>query len=223
MTEGKLIAFEGGYSTGKTTQAKLFYDRLVAAAEPGAPAPVFAREPGGTPLGERVRDLLLEDGIKRGSAADLMLFCAARAQLVEDVLRPALRAGRDVVLDRYWPSSIVYQAILGGVHVTAAHRVTEAARGFLSKEDALEADAFVWLRLPPEEMARRTATRPARHRFHLPDPEKVDDAYERVMKTSIFFGNVLEVDASGTQEEVEARVSAAYDAWTVERRNQWRP
>jgi dTMP kinase len=106
---GRFIAFEGGEACGKSTQA-----RLLAAAL-GA---VLTREPGGTPLGEQVRALLLDPAFGDVDArAEALLMAAARAQHVRDVIAPALAAGRDVVTDRYTGSSIAYQGYGRGLAV----------------------------------------------------------------------------------------------------------
>jgi dTMP kinase len=96
-----LIAFEGADGTGKSTQARLLADRLGA---------VLTREPGGTPLGEILRSIVLDPaGVAPADRAEALIIAAARAQLVAEVLRPALEAGRDVVTDRYIASSVAYQ------------------------------------------------------------------------------------------------------------------
>ena len=98
---GRLIAFEGADGTGKSTQARLLADRLGA---------VLTREPGGTPLGEILRSIVLDPaGVAPADRAEALIIAAARAQLVAEVLRPALEAGRDVVTDRYIASSVAYQ------------------------------------------------------------------------------------------------------------------
>jgi dTMP kinase len=106
---GRFIAFEGGEACGKSTQARLLADALGA---------VLTREPGGTPLGERVRALLLDPASGDiDGRAEALLVAAARAQHVRDVISPALAAGRDVVTDRFSGSSIAYQGYGRGVAV----------------------------------------------------------------------------------------------------------
>jgi len=100
------VTFEGVDGSGKTTQVELLRSYL---AEQGRDV-VAAREPGGTPLGERVRELLL-DGPEMAPWAEAALFAAARAELAKRVIRPALARGADVVSDRYVDSSLVYQGI----------------------------------------------------------------------------------------------------------------
>jgi len=116
------IAVEGPDGAGKSTQARLLAARLRRAGW----KVTRVREPGGTPAGERVREVLLD---RRLSAMcpwmELFLYMASRAQLVEEKIAPALRADRAVVADRFLLSSIVYQGIAGG---TGARRVLRMAR-----------------------------------------------------------------------------------------------
>lgn len=100
-----LITFEGIDGSGKSTQARLLHAHL---ARLGL-SPLLVREPGGTTLSERVRALLLDPAAHVAPRAELLLFAAARAQLVEEAIRPALAAGRPVVCDRFFDSTTAYQ------------------------------------------------------------------------------------------------------------------
>ena len=100
-----LITFEGIDGSGKSTQARLLSGHF----ERRGYAPLLVREPGGTVLSERVRALLLDPDAHIAPRAELLLFSAARAQLVEDVVRPALDAGRLVIADRFYDSTTAYQ------------------------------------------------------------------------------------------------------------------
>jgi len=110
--KGRLIAFEGGEGTGKSTQAKL----LAAELESRGITCVVTREPGGTPGAEAIRALLLDPALPQWSvAAEALLFAAARSDHVEHLIRPALAAGRWVICDRFVDSSRAYQGRAGGL------------------------------------------------------------------------------------------------------------
>jgi dTMP kinase len=108
------LSFEGIDGSGKSTQAALLAAALLAEGE----TVVQVREPGGTPLGERIRSLLLRGDLNLSDRAELLLFAAARAQLVEDVIQPARAAGAVVVADRFFDSTTAYQG--GGRGVATA-------------------------------------------------------------------------------------------------------
>jgi dTMP kinase len=125
---GLLVTFEGGDGCGKSTQAELLRDRLVAGGLPVGPAGgpgVVIREPGGTEAGERIRSLLLHgpDGLAPWTEA--LLYAAARAQLVAEVVAPALAAGRILVLDRFLDSSLAYQGHARGLGIDAVLGLNE--------------------------------------------------------------------------------------------------
>ena len=125
MVNGHLITFEGSEGAGKTTQISLLLEKL---EEHGVPF-LLTREPGGTALGESIRHLLKFSGpeIKIYPIPELLLFCASRAQLVSEVIRPALQQGRVVVCDRFFDSTVVYQCIARGIglkHVDALRELT---------------------------------------------------------------------------------------------------
>lgn len=120
------IVLEGADGCGKSTQAA----RLAAALAGRGRDVLHVREPGSTRLGERVRDLLLDrDGGEVGVRAEALLYMAARAQLVEEVLLPALAAGRTVVCERWIPSTEVYQGVAGELGREAVRDLAEIAVG----------------------------------------------------------------------------------------------
>lgn len=109
MTAGQFITFEGGEGSGKSTQAKFLAEHLRALGKDV----VVTREPGGTPLGESIRELILSN--RPALVAEFLLFAAARAEHVATKIVPALEAGKWVVCDRYIDSTRVYQGRLAGI------------------------------------------------------------------------------------------------------------
>lgn len=132
---GVLITLEGCDGCGKSTQAALLCDRLTGLGLPVGPldAPgTVVREPGGTPAGEAIRDLLLHGPAPTSAWTEALLYAAARADLVEAVLSPALAAGRVLVLDRFLDSSLAYQGFARRLGVDEVLAVNEPGlRGVL--------------------------------------------------------------------------------------------
>jgi dTMP kinase len=108
---GLFITFEGTEGSGKTTQVELLGEKL------SYRQPVVVREPGGTELGERMREVLLTSGMDIDGEAEMYLFMAARRQLLQEVITPALALGRIVIADRYHDSTLAYQGGGRGVPV----------------------------------------------------------------------------------------------------------
>jgi dTMP kinase len=141
-SRGIFVAFEGGEASGKSTQAQRLATRIDA---------VLTREPGGTPLGEHVRSLLLDPAHVVDERAEALLMAAARAQHVHDVIEPALASGRHVVTDRFTASSLAYQGFGRGLALDEVQALSTFATG------GLEPDLYVLLDLDPAvPAARRT-------------------------------------------------------------------
>lgn len=122
---GKLITLEGPEGSGKSTQARVLYDWLKDQGHD----PLLTREPGGTELGRRIRDILLETGQDISPAAEILLYGADRAQHVEKVIAPALRQGRIVLCDRYMDSTTAYQGFARGLGPDFVCQVNRLAVG----------------------------------------------------------------------------------------------
>ncbi len=122
---GVLLSFEGGEGSGKTTQARRLTDHLKGLGY----AVTLTREPGGTPLGERIREVLLGRNDELSPLEEFLLFSTARAQLVRTVIRPALEASHIVVVDRYYHSSYAYQGGGGALSMDYMQAVTAGIVG----------------------------------------------------------------------------------------------
>jgi dTMP kinase len=188
------VTFEGLDGSGKTTQVELLRGHL---EELGREV-VGTREPGGTDLGEKVRDLLLR-GTKISPWAEAALFAAARAELVAEVIGPALERGADVVCDRYLDSSLAYQGIARGLGVDRVLALNiDAIRGILP-------DVTFLLLVDPEEGARRTGM--ASDRIEREGAEflhAVDKAYREL--GAIFGGRIITLDGSRPPKEIAKEV-----------------
>jgi dTMP kinase len=123
---GKLVALEGGEGSGKSTQVA-----LLAQAIPGA---LTTRQPGGTPVGQIIRGLLLDPRMDISDRAEALLYAADRAQHVDEVIRPALKAGRTVLSDRWVDSSIAYQAFGRGMDDAWISNLSDWATGGLTPD-----------------------------------------------------------------------------------------
>ena len=137
---GLFITLEGGEGSGKSTQA----DLLARALEAWGRRVVSLREPGGTQLGEELRQLLLHRQTAMSPAAELLLFLAARAELVQSVIRPALAEGAIVICDRFSDSTFAYQGYGRGLDLDELRRLNAYATGGLTP------DLTVLLDLPVE-------------------------------------------------------------------------
>ena len=127
---GLFVTFEGGDRTGKTTQLAALAEHLRDAGR----TVVSCREPGGTALGERLRDALFARSDGPSPAAELLVFAAARAQLVEEVIRPALASGAAVLCDRFADSTVAYQQFGRGLDAAVVAAVNAAATGGLTPD-----------------------------------------------------------------------------------------
>ncbi len=124
---GYFISFEGVEGSGKSTQIRFAVNHL---RKKGYPV-LFFREPGGTPTSEAIRKVLLDKRLKEMQPeTELLLYLAARAQLVREKIEPALKKGKVVVLDRYEDSTLAYQGFGGGIPVEIIRELSLFARGF---------------------------------------------------------------------------------------------
>ena len=187
------ISLEGIDGSGKTTQAKLLAGALGEDV-------VLVREPGGTETGERIRGLLKDPGLDLDPLAELLLFCAARAELVAEVIGPARDDGRDVVCDRFSDSSIAYQGVARGLGAERVEEICDLATG------GVWPDLTILLRIEPETAAKRIGRRKA-DRFEGEGIELqrlVAEGYDEVARRHP--ERVRVVDATGDRDAVHAAV-----------------
>jgi dTMP kinase len=188
------ISLEGVDGSGKSTQARLLVEAL-------GPEAVAIREPGGTDAAERIRGLLADPAVPLDPLAELLLFLAARADLTERVIRPALEAGRDVVSDRFSDSSVAYQGAARGLGVGEVISLCDTAT------DGLWPDLTLFLKLDPEIGLGRAAGDDRFEQEGVELQRAVADAYGEI--ATIASDRVLVIDATGSVEEVHERVMAA--------------
>ncbi|MBK5222166.1 MAG: dTMP kinase [Acidimicrobiia bacterium] len=192
---GRFIAFEGGEASGKSTQAARLAERRDA---------LLTREPGGTRLGEVARGLLLDPELPDLSPrAEALLFAAARAQHVAEVIAPALAAGRDVVCDRFAASSFAYQSFGRGLPLDEVRALSSFA------VDGRWPDLNVLLVVPADladaRLGERDRLERAGHAFH----RRVAEGFESLAASEPDLW--VRIDAAGSIDEVARLVDAAVD------------
>jgi dTMP kinase len=193
--------------SGKSTQARLLAEHLRGLGL----KVVLAREPGSTPLGERVREIFLDDtGLVMPPVSELFLMLAARAAFVDQVVAPALKAGQVVIADRFELSTLAYQGAGRGVGLEVIRGCNQVATGGLTPQ------LTVLLELTPEEGVRRQALAdkaPDRmesetRAFH----ERVSKGYQRFASS---VEGLVSVDASGSITEIQTRIMTVLEPLLV--------
>lgn len=189
------ISLEGIDGSGKTTQAKLLAKALGEDV-------VLLREPGGTETGERIRALIKDPALELDPLAELLLFCAARAELVAQVIGPARERGRDVVCDRFSDSSVAYQGVARGLGTDRVEEICDLATG------GVWPDLTLLLRIDPDRAAARIGRRTA-DRFEGEGIElqrRVAEGYDEVARRHP--DRVRVIDAEADRDSVHAAVLA---------------
>ncbi|NMC19579.1 MAG: dTMP kinase [Thermogutta sp.] len=190
------ICLEGGDGTGKTTQA----ERLASRLRDEGRKVVLCRDPGGTALGEEIRSILLHRReIPICAAAEMLLYMAARAELTEEVIRPALAEGSVVVSDRFLTSNLVYQGYANGLDVEKLRQVGLLAVG------GLLPDVSIVLDMPADEAVRRIDRGLDRLESRgIEYLEKVRDGF--LQEASRFADRMTVVRADRTPDEVHEAI-----------------
>jgi len=189
------FSFDGLDGVGKTTQSKLFCDWLASLGH----RVLTCQDPGSTELGETLRAILLQGKSPRGLRAEMLLFMAARAQLVEEVIRPALLSGQVVVSDRFLLANVVYQGYAGGLPVDALWKIGRIATA------GLEPDLTILLDMPPDAAQKRIGR-------ELDRMEQQDAAYQTRLRQGYLAeaarqpDKIALLDASRPIEEIQADI-----------------
>ena len=210
-TKGFFLSFEGSEGCGKSTQIQLLRERLESAGR----EVVLTREPGGTFIGEKIRELLqyTPDAQDMCDETELLLFAASRAQLVRAELLPAIAAGKVIIADRFFDSTTVYQGIARGLDRSAVDAINGFAVGSCRPELTLLMD------LDSEEGRRRAAGREGVEDRMEQQPaefyQKVRDGYLDLARAEP--ERVVVVDAAGSIDEIAAKIWELVEGRMVER------
>lgn len=190
---GILLTFEGPDGSGKTTQIELLRKYLI---ENGYEV-IMTREPGGTKISEKIRNIILDNkNAEMCAMCEALLYASSRAQLVHEVIKPAIECGKVVICDRFVESSLIYQGIGRGLGVERVRMINEAAL------DGLQADIIFMLSIPYEEGLRRKAKQRNLDRLENSGDEfhkKVFEGYKEIAKSS---DRIIEIDANRDIESV---------------------
>lgn len=205
---GLFITFEGGEGSGKTTQLKA----LLAHLRAGGRDVIETRDPGGTPIGKQIRELLLDgENARMATVTELFLYEASRAQLVQDVIRPALAAGGIVLCDRFTDSTVAYQGYGRGVDRGLIAQLNALAAG------SLRPDLTLFLDLSPQEglsrvKGRLSHLRTRRDRIEeevLGFHQRVREGYRAIAAAEP--SRVVLLDASRGMLEIETQIRHRVD------------
>lgn len=199
MKRGLFITFEGIDGCGKSTHIQLLSEWFT---DRGADVLVL-REPGGTAAGESIREILLDRReLSINSRTELLLFLAARAQICEERILPALEAGTSVICDRFSDSTLAYQGYGRGLDIEMIRQFN----AFACRR--LKPDVTLFLDLPREEAEKRLAARlSGRNRMDDENAQfmkRVQEGFEAIAAEEA--ARVFRVDSRGTKEETQARI-----------------
>lgn len=203
MSRGVFITFEGSEGCGKSTQVK----RLAARLEQAGVPVLITREPGGTAIGEKIRDLLqfAPESLAMTPEAELLLFEASRSQLVREIIRPALEQGTIVISDRFFDSTTVYQGVARKLEPDVVEKLNDFAVGgarpdltFLLEVDITTARERMLRRVRPVQAVDRMEQEPVE--FY----ERVSEGYRELARRDPARIRVL--DGAQSPDEIEAEI-----------------
>jgi dTMP kinase len=198
--KGKFITFEGSEGCGKSTQSRMLFDYL---KQKGFKA-VYLREPGGVKVSERIRELLLNPESKISAQAETLLYMAARAQVVEDVIKPALLKGKVVVCDRFLDSTVAYQGHGLGMDIRLIREVGKFATLGISPDLTIFLDLAV-----KKGLKHRLLTKDRIERRSLAYHHKVRNGYLALARKEPVRIKIIKVEdhKAVTQDNIRALVN----------------
>ena len=193
MKRGRLIALEGPDGSGKSTQIELLEKYLKGLGY----EVVRTREPGGTQVSEKIREIILDnDNSNMNYMCEALLYAASRAQLVSEVIKPALTSGKMVICDRFVYSSMVYQGIGRGLGAERVKSINEAAL------DGLEADLTFMITIPYEEGLNRKKMQRTLDRLENGGDEFHKKVFEGYLDISKKCDKIEVIDGNRSVEEI---------------------
>lgn len=201
MSKGLFISFEGADGSGKSTQYRIFAEYL---KQQGYDT-VLTREPGGTPISESIRNIILDpNNSEMSDMTEALLFAASRAQLVSQVIRPAVEQGKIVLCDRFMDSSIAYQGYARGLG-DCVRIINEYA------VEGMQPDITFFLDLKPEDGRKRNIAAGKLDRMEQQAIEFHDKVYHAYLSLAeIYKDRYAVIDASGSIEEVQERIRRSF-------------
>lgn len=210
MGKGYFISIEGSDGSGKSTQIKLMKEYF---ASKGFEV-VESREPGGTRIGEKIRNIILDnENVEMSPVTEALLYAASRAQHVTEVIRPCLKQGKVIICDRYIDSSIAYQGVGRGLGIDVVSKINSVAiQGIMP-------DLTVFFDIDPEVALNRKIEDGKADRLELEKLEfhkKVYKGYKQIASTN---SRIKIIDASRSVMEIHKDVVNIIDEFLLKRSN----
>lgn len=190
------ITFEGIDLSGKSTQAKLLYDYLIKKKK----KVILVREPGGTVVSEKIRDILLDKKLNRmNSLTEFLLFSASRHQLTEEIIKPYLKKGYTVICDRYFDSSTAYQGYGGKIGMNIIKEINKIASNKLNPDITFFVDIDM-----KESAKRRTSMKKTKDRMESKKVEYFNKVIKGYRKLAVINKNrFIKLDGKKSIEELQ--------------------